>query len=61
MPRWDFECKSCGCEFEFFKIRSDETVKCPACDEERPENLEQKVAKETGFALKGKGWYKDGY
>ena len=61
MPRHDYRCLSCGYEFEFFKVRSDERVECPNCKERDEKKLERKVSTATGFALKGKGWFRDGY
>ena len=63
MPKYDFKCTTCGSEFEFFKLRSEDKVKCPnkECKERRPEKLEKLVSTGTSFQLKGKGWYKDGY
>lgn len=61
MPIYEFKCRNCGQEFEFLKIKSDETVQCPKCQAKGEGNLEKKPPKGTSFTLKGKGWYKDGY
>lgn len=58
----DYKCLTCGIEFEFLKVRSDEVVECPKCEEKRPEKLIRATVHKGGsFALKGRGWYKDGY
>jgi putative FmdB family regulatory protein len=61
MPIYEYECKTCGHKFEFMKIRSDERVECEKCGEKEERKLEQQVSTDTGFQLKGKGWYRDGY
>lgn len=61
MPKYDFICKTCDLEFEFFKLRSNERVKCPQCGEDEEKKIEKQVSKGTGFSLKGKGWYRDKY
>lgn len=62
MPIMEFKCVSCGHEFEFIKIRSDDTVECPNCKERDEKKLERDpVPKGTSFQLRGGGWYKDRY
>lgn len=57
----DFKCLTCGTEFEFMKIRSDERVECPKCEEKEESKLEQLISKDTSFILKGGGWFGDNY
>lgn len=60
MPRWDFVCSTCGHKFEFFKVRSDETVECEKCGEKEPNKLEQQVSTGTDYIPVGPGWMKPG-
>lgn len=61
MPIHEYKCTTCDTQFEFMKIRSEETVECPKCEEKDPKKLEQQVSTNTGFRLKGRGWYNDSY
>lgn len=60
MPTYDYACRACDHEFEFFKVRSDEPLpdKCPECQSDKIEKL---ISKKTTFILKGKGWFDGGY
>jgi len=60
-PIYELRCTKCKTEFEFFKLRSDERAECPKCKEKEEKYLEKKVSTDTGFTLRGRGWYKDGY
>ena len=54
MPIYEYQCKSCGHEFEAIqKISEDPLKECPACGD-----LElNKLVSAAGFRLKGGGWY----
>lgn len=54
MPIYEYQCKSCGHEFEAIQKLSDDPLKeCPACGD-----LElAKLISAAGFRLKGGGWY----
>ncbi|HPW45427.1 MAG TPA: zinc ribbon domain-containing protein [bacterium] len=57
MPIYEYECKSCSKKFEIFQKSTDApSAKCPACDA-----TAERIISQTSFALKGGGWYKDGY
>ena len=57
--RYDFVCARCGAEKEITcKISErDHTYRCDLCGEA----MDRVVSKGTSFALKGAGWYRDGY
>ncbi|MFH1653538.1 MAG: zinc ribbon domain-containing protein [Pseudomonadota bacterium] len=57
MPIYEYECKSCKKYFETMQKASDEPLaQCPTCGKKV-----SRVMSRTSFALKGGGWYKDGY
>jgi putative FmdB family regulatory protein len=57
MPLYEYQCKSCNNSFELRQKFSDPPASaCPACGGEV-----EKLISQSGFALKGKGWYGDGY
>ena len=57
MPLYEYQCKSCDNTFELRQKFSDAPAsECPACGGEV-----EKLISQSGFALKGKGWYGDGY
>jgi len=49
MPIFEFMCKKCKKEFEFFQLRRDEIVVCPFCGGEEVEKLL------SSFGLGGSG------
>lgn len=54
MPIYEYQCKSCGHEYEAIQKMSDAPLTdCPAC--KQPE-LSKKISA-AGFRLKGAGWY----
>lgn len=54
MPIYEFECKSCGEILEHWQKVSDPyPTDCPVCKTGKLE----KIISQTGFALKGGGWY----
>jgi len=66
MPIIQYKCKNeeCQHEFEVFytsqskRQEEEEAEQCPKCDSTEKEPLPPKG---TGFVLKGRGWYRDGY
>lgn len=57
MPIYEYQCNSCGDQFELHQKFSDEPAKeCPKCG-----GQVHKLISQTGFSLKGGGWYNDGY
>jgi len=54
MPIYEYQCRSCGHEFEAIqKVSEDPLKECPACGD-----LElNKLVSAAGFRLKGGGWY----
>lgn len=54
MPIYEYQCQSCGHEFEQLQKVSDEPIKvCPKCSKESA----QRLVSASGFQLKGTGWY----
>lgn len=54
MPTYQYECISCGHQFEQFQSFSDEAIKiCPKCKGEV-----KKVYSAVGVVFKGSGFYK---
>jgi putative FmdB family regulatory protein len=57
MPLYEYQCKSCHNNFELRQKFSDPPASaCPECGGEV-----EKLISQSGFALKGQGWYGDGY
>ena len=62
MPLYRYQCEDCKVEFEKLMSMRQKTdtsleVICPSCG-----SLETRsVMHKTSFALKGGGWYKEGY
>lgn len=57
MPLYEYQCKSCNNTFEIRQKFSDAPASsCPSCGGEV-----EKLISQSGFALKGQGWYNDGY
>ena len=57
MPLYEYQCKSCNNNFELRQKFSDPPASaCPACGGEV-----EKLISQSGFSLKGQGWYGDGY
>lgn len=57
MPLYEYQCKSCNNNFELRQKFSDAPAsECPACG-----GPVEKLISQSGFALKGSGWYGDGY
>lgn len=56
MPIYEYECKSCGVYELNHKITEPARTKCETCGGEI-----RRLISNTAFALKGGGWYADGY
>ena len=57
MPVYEYQCQACSNQFELRQKFSDEPAKeCPKCGGEV-----RKLISNTAFALKGGGWYAEGY
>lgn len=57
MPIYEYQCASCHHHFEEIQRHSDPPVaQCPKC-----QGAVNRLISQTRFALKGEGWYKDGY
>jgi putative FmdB family regulatory protein len=56
MPTYEYECRSCGADFDVFQSMSDDPLKtCPTCGKD----LRRKISKGTGIIFKGSGFYKN--
>jgi putative FmdB family regulatory protein len=54
MPTYEYECKSCGHNFEAFQSMSEDPLKeCPACGKE----VRRLINGGTGVIFKGSGFY----
>ena len=59
MPIYNYRCSACGDASQILHKMSDpKPGQCPACG---AENSLSKLVSRSGFALKGGGWYADGY
>lgn len=57
MPLYEYQCESCGLQFEVRQKFSDNPLtSCRECGGEV-----RKLISQGGFALKGSGWYQQGY
>jgi putative FmdB family regulatory protein len=57
MPIYEYKCDGCGNQFELRQKFSDEPAKeCPCCG-----GHVSKLISQSAFALKGNGWYAQGY
>lgn len=57
MPLYEYQCEDCGLRFEIRQKFSDEPViSCRKCG-----GAVKKLISQAGFALKGDGWYQQGY
>ena len=57
MPIYEYQCQNCHHRFEEIQKVSDAPVaSCPKC-----KGTVDRLISQTSFALKGEGWYKDGY
>ncbi|MCL2277045.1 MAG: hypothetical protein FWC21_04040 [Treponema sp.] len=54
MPTYEYECKSCGHDFEIFQSMKDPPIKeCPKCGQE----IRRLIFGGTGVIFKGSGFY----
>ena len=54
MPIYEYQCQSCGHQFDVIQKVSDEKLTiCPKCNEKKL----KKLVTHAGFKLKGTGWY----
>lgn len=56
MPLYEFKCQKCQQVFEKIQSSKDKNPNCPNCQGET-----DKLISRSSFALKGGGWYSDGY
>lgn len=57
MPMYEYQCEKCGLVFEARQKFSDAALtECRECD-----GTVKKLISQAGFALKGSGWYDQGY
>jgi len=56
MPIYEYDCNKCGAFEKVQKISDGPLDICPECG-----GPVKRVVSQTSFALKGSGWYKDGY
>lgn len=58
MPTYEYRCAACASHHDLVQKMSDPpATKCPACGKDALERL----ISASAFALKGSGWYADGY
>jgi putative FmdB family regulatory protein len=56
MPTYEYECRSCGSDFDVFQSMFDEPLKvCPSCGK----TVKRKISSGTGIIFKGSGFYKN--
>lgn len=57
MPMYEYQCEACGLAFEAMQKFSDAPLtECKACG-----GAVKKLISQSGFALKGGGWYQQNY
>ena len=57
MPLYEYKCEDCGLNFEVRQKFSDQPIDtCRQCGGQA-----KKMISQTAFALKGGGWYQQGY
>ena len=57
MPVYEYQCEACGVVFEAMQKFSDAPLtECKSCG-----GPVKKLISQAGFALKGGGWYQQGY
>lgn len=57
MPIYEYKCKVCSHQFEVMQSISELYAECPVCHVSSTNRL----ISVSNFALKGSGWYADGY
>ena len=59
MPTYEYECRLCRHEFDFFQNMSAETLEtCPEC---KKKSLFRKIGTGAGIIFKGSGFYETDY
>jgi len=58
MPLYELKCEKCNHIFEVIQ-KYDEPL--PICENKECDGEIKKIVSKTSFALKGGGWFKDGY
>ncbi len=59
MPNYDYVCRSCSGEFEFFQsMKENPLTECPSCNEG---TLKRKIGTGAGIIFKGSGFYETDY
>ena len=59
MPTYEYECKACGHNFDFFQSMKDEPLKkCPECGKNE---LKRLLGTGAGIIFKGSGFYETDY
>ena len=59
MPTYDYQCQSCGYEWELFQSMNDSPVKsCPKCKKRKAKRL---MGLGAGLIFKGTGFYETDY
>jgi len=59
MPTYDYQCDSCGHQFEAFEsIKADPRTECPECKQPR---LRRKIGPGAAILFKGSGFYQTDY
>lgn len=56
MPTYEYSCPACGSFEKEQRITDPKLTACPTC-----KAPVQRLISRTSFALKGSGWYSDGY
>ena len=57
MPIYEYRCSSCNAAFEKLMKFGDADPQCPDCGAGEA----RKMISASGFILKGRGWFRDGY
>lgn len=62
MPTYEYACTACGHAWEADQKMADPPLtNCPVCLPTGTAGTAKKQISRTSFALKGQGWYADGY
>lgn len=59
MPTYEYACDTCSKEYEIEQKIVDPPIE--KCETEKCEGTPKRVISRSNFALKGSGWFKDGY